>query len=104
MRRETTASARTIDIILNGTFFRNSNGTASPAFGSWDANALPPTNPVPFSPSVGNGSVLYGFDVKTSGLWPYNEAWNVSVERILPGICFLLLHMSVTGTFTFHRS
>lgn len=72
------------DIILNGTFFRNSNGSNVPAFGSWDTNKLPPTLPVPFSPSVGNGSVLYGFDPKTSGLAPYNEAWNFSVERSLP--------------------
>ena len=77
------------DIILNGTFFRNSNGTSSPAFGSWDTNSLPPTVPVPFSPSVGNGSVLYGFDVKKSGQWPYNEAWNVSVERNITWNMFL---------------
>ncbi|HET6217533.1 MAG TPA: carboxypeptidase-like regulatory domain-containing protein [Acidobacteriaceae bacterium] len=77
------------DIILNGTFFRNSNGTSVPAYGSWDGTALPPTVPVPFSPSVGNGSVLYGFDPKTSGLWPYNEAWNVSVERSLNWNVFL---------------
>jgi hypothetical protein len=85
------------DIILNGTFFRNSNGTASPAFGSWDTNSLPPTNPVPFSPSVGNGSVLYGFDVKKSGLWPYNEAWNVSVERNIGWNMFL------TGAYVGNR-
>lgn len=77
------------DIILNGTFFRNSNGTNVPAFGSWDTNVLPPTNPVPFSPSVGNGSVLYGFDVKKSGQWPYNEAWNVSIERNITWNMFL---------------
>lgn len=77
------------DIILNGTFFRNSSGTNVPAYGEWDGTALPPTLPVPFSPSVGNGSVLYGFNPKTSGLAPYNEAWNFSVERSLPWNMFL---------------
>jgi Carboxypeptidase regulatory-like domain len=77
------------DIILNGTFFRNSTGTSVPSYGSWDSQTLPPTNPVPFSPSVGNGSVLYGFDVKKSGQWPYNEAWNISVERALTWNMFL---------------
>jgi hypothetical protein len=77
------------DIILNGTFYRNSNGTQVPAYGQWDNNPLPPSLPVPFSPSVGNGSVLYGFDPKTSGRWPYNEAWNLGVERSLPWNIFL---------------
>ena len=77
------------DIILNGTFFRNSNGTSTPAYGSWDANPLPPTLPVPFSPSVGNGSFLYAFNPKTDGAAPYNEAWNVSVERALPWNMFI---------------
>ena len=77
------------DIILNGTFFRNSNGTSSPAYGQWDTTALPPSAAIPFSPSVGNGSVLYGFDPKTSGLAPYNEAWNISVERSIPWNMFL---------------
>jgi Carboxypeptidase regulatory-like domain len=77
------------DIILNGTFFRNSNGTNVPAYGSWDTNVIPPSLPVPFSPSVGNGSILYGFDVKKSGQWPYNEAWNVSVERNIAWNMFL---------------
>ena len=85
------------DIILNGTFFRNSNGTQTPAYGQWDNSALPPTLAVPFSPSVGNGSVLYGFDPKTSGRWPYNEAWNISVERALPWNIFL------TGAYVSNR-
>lgn len=77
------------DVILSGTFFRNSSGTNVPSFGQWDARALPALHPVPFSPSVGNGSVLYGFNPKTSGLAPYNEAWNFSVERSLPWNMFL---------------
>ncbi len=88
------------DIILNGTFFRNSNGTSVPAYGNWDGNPLPPTLPVPFSPSVGNGSLLYAFNPKTDGATPYNEAWNVSVERTLPWN--MLLTASYVGNRDVH--
>lgn len=75
---------QTYGVITDGTFFRNSTGTNVPAYGDWDTNPLPALVPVPFSPTIGNGSVLYAFNPQKDGMTSYDEAWNVSVERSLP--------------------
>ena len=38
--------------LLTGSFNRNSTGTTTPGFGSWDSNILPFPAPVPFSHSL----------------------------------------------------
>ena len=41
--------------LLTGSFHRNSTGSTTPGFGSWDSNILPEPAHTPFSPSLGIG-------------------------------------------------
>jgi len=79
--------------LLTGSFNRNSTGTATPAFGSWDSNILPIPAPVPFSPSLGIGQQIDGFSVN-DGRAPYVLAWNIGVQRELPKNMLLSAHYS----------
>ena len=39
--------------LLTGSFTRNSTGSFTSSFGSWDTNPIPAVNPTPFSPGLG---------------------------------------------------
>jgi Carboxypeptidase regulatory-like domain len=75
--------------LLLGSFTRNSTNTAIPGFGSWDTNALPLPSPVPFSPSLGVGTSINGFDPANDGIAPYALVWNIGIQRELPNNMFL---------------
>ena len=77
--------------LLLGEFHRNSTATSTPAYGSWDANPMPDPPPAPFGPSIGNGNVIHSFDPKKDGLAPYNESWNINVQRQLPWNMFITI-------------
>ena len=85
----TTQTAFYFASLLGGEFGRQSNGGNIPAYGSWDNNPMPNPPPTPYSPSIGNGSTILGFDPNTFGRAPYDQAWNVSVQRQLPWNMFL---------------
>jgi hypothetical protein len=69
--------------LLTGSFHRNSTGTTSPGFGSWDSNILPIPASTPFSPDLGIGQQIDAFS-PTDGLAPYVLAWNIGIQRELP--------------------
>lgn len=75
--------------LLGGEFLRQSNGGSIPAYGSWDVSPMPLPPPTPFSPSIGDGGVVLGFNPKTFGRAPYDQAWNVGVQRQLPWNMFV---------------
>jgi carboxypeptidase family protein len=70
--------------LLTGSFVRNSTGTNASSFGDWDTNALPATNPTPFSPGLGGGAQIDALSKKTDGYAPYSQQWNLNVQRELP--------------------
>ncbi len=75
--------------LLLGSYSRNSTGSTVPGFGSWDSNILPNPTSVPFSPGLGVGTSINSFDPRTSGVAPYDVAWNLGIQRELPGQMFL---------------
>lgn len=83
--------------LLNGAFFRNSTGTTSPAFGSWDTNSQPLPAPVPFNPTIGNAAAIDAFDPKTDGRAPYDVVWSIGVQRELP------FNILMTAAYTGNR-
>lgn len=74
--------------LLAGTFERFSTGTYKPAYGQWDNNPLPAPPPQPFSPAINLGTSVQTFN-QNDGLAPYDQAWNVSIQRELPWDTFL---------------
>jgi hypothetical protein len=80
--------------LLLGTFTRPSTGSTNPGFGSWDAagNILPEPGLKPFSPSLGVGSSINGFDPNNDGVAPYDAVWNIGVQRELPSNMFLTVN------------
>jgi hypothetical protein len=77
--------------LLNGSFHRNSTGTTTPGFGSWDSNVLPDPALTPFSPSLGIGNEINAFS-STDGLAPYVITWSVGIQRELPDNMLLSAH------------
>jgi len=75
--------------LLDGAFQRNSTGSTTPAFGSWDSNIIPLPAPVPFSPTLGTGAGVNAFNLSQDGIAPYVLAWNLGVQRELPYNMFL---------------
>jgi len=69
--------------LLTGSFNRNSTGSTTAGFGSWDSNILPIPAPVPFSPSLGIGQFIDTFS-RADGIAPYVISWNVGIQRELP--------------------
>jgi muramidase (phage lysozyme) len=82
--------------LLDGSFQRNSTGTTTPAFGSWDSNTLPYPSPIPFSPSLGVAGQINGFN-KNAGLAPYDMVWSINLQHELP------YNMLVNATYTGNR-
>ncbi len=69
--------------LLIGSFHRNSTGSITPGFGSWDTTILPQPAATPFSSSLGIGQSINAFS-PTDGIAPYVLAWNIGVQRELP--------------------
>ncbi|MBV8866603.1 MAG: hypothetical protein JO210_14510, partial [Acidobacteriaceae bacterium] len=84
--------------LLLGSFTRNSTGSIVPGFGSWDNTVLPFPAPTPFSPSLGIGTQINGFDPNFDGVAPYDAVWNIGIQRELPANMFL------TANYTGNRA
>src|SRR5208282_239040 len=65
--------------LLDGAFTRNSTGSTTPGFGSWDTNSLPAPAPVPFSPILGNANDVNAFSA-TDGIAPYDIVWSIGIQ------------------------
>ena len=70
--------------LLLGSFSRNSTNSTTPAFGGWDSNVLPFPARNAFSPAMGIGTNIFGFN-RGAGIAPYSIAWSFGVQRELPG-------------------
>jgi len=77
--------------LLTGSFNRNSTGTTTAAFGSWDSNILPIPAPVPFSNSLGIAQPINAFS-RTDGIAPYVISWSIGIQRELPFNMLLSAH------------
>ncbi len=75
--------------LLTGSFTRNSTGSFTSSFGSWDTNAVPAVNTTPFSPGLGAGNQINAFSKKKDGYAPYSQQWNVNLQRELPYNMFI---------------
>ena len=80
----TSAVASYMSSLLVGQYLRNPNGTSTPAYGQWDGNPIPLPTSAPFNPSLGNVGTIFAFDRKKSSIAPYDQAWNINVQRGLP--------------------
>jgi hypothetical protein len=69
--------------LLLGAFQRNSTGSPTPGFGSWDTNVQPTPGPTPFRPGIGNAVSIDAFN-RADGIAPYTIAWNAGIQRELP--------------------
>ena len=86
--------------LLAGLFNVNSNNNNIPAYGSWDTTTMPLPPPIPFTPTLVNGSgVLHEFS-KNRARAPYTQAWNFGVQRELPWNMFL--SVSYVGNRSLH--
>ena len=77
--------------LLIGSFHRNSTGSTTPGFGSWDSNILPIPAATPFSPTLGIGQSINAFS-PTDGIAPYVVAWSIGIQRELPHNMLLSVH------------
>lgn len=77
--------------LLIGAFNRNSTGSTTPGFGSWDTNILPAPAATPFSSSLGVGSQIDGFS-PNDGIAPYVIAWSIGIQHELPKNMLLSVH------------
>ena len=78
-----TANAINMASLLAGSFNQPGTGGFAPGFGQWDTRALPAPGATPFSPALGIANNVYYFD-RTLGRTPYEQAWNVNLQRELP--------------------
>jgi hypothetical protein len=78
----------TMGNLLVGEFNRSSTGSSTPGYGNWDTTLMPLPPIVPFNPSMGNGNSIAYFN-KNLGSAPYDEAWNLTVQRQLPWTMFM---------------
>ncbi len=78
----------TMGNLLIGEFNRSSTGSNAPGYGDWDSNTMPLPPVVPFNPSMGNGNSITYFN-KDLGSAPYDQAWNLTIQRQLPWTMFL---------------
>ncbi len=85
----TSFAASFMSNLLAGEYLRNSSGGSTPGVGSWDSNPLPLPQATPFSPSIGNGGVIFAFDPNKVGRAPYLSDWNIGIQRELPWKMFL---------------
>lgn len=97
----TAFTASFMSTLLDGSYLRTQTGTDVPAYGSWDSQALPYPQQVPFGPSIANDGVIFDFPATNRnnipelpnspsvGTAPYDSAWNARVQRELPWDMFL---------------
>ncbi|MGB6690688.1 MAG: carboxypeptidase regulatory-like domain-containing protein [Terracidiphilus sp.] len=97
----TSFAASFMSSLLDGSFLRSSTGSDIPGYGSWDSQALPYPQQVPFGPSIANDGTIFDFPYKTRnhmpelpnapavGTAPYDSAWNARIQRELPWDMFL---------------
>ncbi len=97
----TAFAASFLTTLTSGQFIRAATGTSAPGYGSWDAQALPYPQPVPFSPGLGTAGVIFDFPTskdnhfpelpnsRSVGISPYDQAWSFGVQRELPWDMFL---------------
>jgi len=86
--------------LLNGEYTRASNGSSTPGYGNWDITPMPQLQPTPFTPSIANGATIFTFDPKQAGMAPYDQSWNMSIQRQLPWNMFLTV--AYVGSRTNH--
>jgi hypothetical protein len=108
----TSFAASFMSNLQNGSFIRAATGSSTPGYGSWDAQSLPSPQQVPFSPSLGNGAVIFDFPYekdnkfpylpssRSVGIAPYDQAWSIGVQRELPWDMFLTI--SYVGNRAIH--
>src|SRR5208283_2325731 len=96
----TSFSASFMSPLLNGEYIRAATGTNVPGYGSWDTSPMPLPQSTPFSPSIGNGGVIFDFPPNKAGTAPYDQAWNFGVQRELPWNMFLTV--SYVGNHAVH--
>jgi Carboxypeptidase regulatory-like domain len=74
---------------LVGNLPANGNGSTVPGWGEWDTTPVGNPPSLPFTPTIANanGNALHQF-VPTAKA-PYQEAWNLGIQRQLPGNMFL---------------
>lgn len=70
--------------LLAGEFNRPTLNSTTPGYGQWDNNPIPAPSAPPFSSAIGNGFGVNAFD-RNEGFSPYNEAWNLGMQREVPG-------------------
>ena len=97
----TAQSASFMAGLLAGNFIQASTGSSSPGYGNWDTRTMPEPQATPFSPTIGNGGVIFDFPASspnhkpylpstgTAGIAPYDIAWSFGVQRELPWSVFL---------------
>lgn len=97
----TAQSASFMASLLAGQFIRNTTNGSNPGYGSWDAMAMPQPQATPFSPTIGNGAVIFDFPYDkpnhppylpgtgSAGRAPWLSSWNFGVQRALPWNMFL---------------
>jgi Carboxypeptidase regulatory-like domain len=78
--------------LLAGEFNRPTLNSATPGYGEWDNNPVPALVATPFSATLGNGFGVNAFSAD-DGFAPYNEAWNIGLQREAPG------NMVVTASY-----
>jgi hypothetical protein len=74
--------------LLVGSYTRNSTGSFTSAFGSWDTNSIPNPAATPFNTGLGAGTQIEAFSRK-DGYAPYAEQWNANYQLQLPYNMFL---------------
>ncbi len=74
--------------LLTGSFKRNTTGTNTPAYGSWDTQLLPDPPATAFNPALGAGAQINAFS-KNDGYAPYAQQWNANYQRQLPYNMFI---------------
>jgi len=74
--------------LLVGSFTRNSTGSYTSAYGSWDTNIMPNPTATPFNSGLGAGNQIDAFSRK-DGYTPYSQQWNVNLQRELPWNTFM---------------
>ena len=85
----TSKVATTYGNLLQGSYTASSIGGTQPAYGSWDAKALPAPANASVGPALGIGQRIEAFDPKQAGRAPYLQQWNFNVQRQLSWNTFL---------------
>ena len=92
----TAFAASAMSNMQNNSYLRSSTGSNVPGYGSWDTQTVPYPGPLPFSPNLGNGAIIFDFPTnkdnhapqlpnsRSAGIAPYDQAWSIGIQRELP--------------------